>query len=362
MADTETWADVGERVRQVRLANGLSQSELAQRVGLDRTMLAKVEGGARRLDALELARLASALNVPMDHFLSAPPAVLSRRTNAIVEAGDTEAGRESNLLDVVLSTWLHNVRQLIEYGLLTPNQLVRYPEPVTSQAEARKAAQWLRDQLGLGREPIATLMEVCERAGQYLLVTRVSGDGASLVDDELAVAVVSHRGDPGRRRTTAAHELGHLVLGDEYSTDLGVSASRQERETAVDAFAAELLLPADALVNEQPVTRDRLVRFAALYRTSWILALRQAEVAGAIDRTTRRRWSASNPTHAEFKDAVGWAPQPDLDAIYVPPGYAHAVMTAWRRDLIGDRRAVELLHGQITEADLPSRDEVDTAP
>ncbi|MEU7616087.1 ImmA/IrrE family metallo-endopeptidase [Micromonospora rifamycinica] len=42
--------------------------------------------------------------------------------------------------------------------------------------------------------------------------------------------MVSTQGDPGRRRATAAHELGHLIIGDEYSTDLGVSTSRAARE------------------------------------------------------------------------------------------------------------------------------------
>ena len=82
-------------------------------------------------------------------------------------------------------------------------------------------------------------MELCERAGQYVLVTELPGDGASVVDGDVAAAVVSIRGDPGRRRATAAHELGHLVIGDEYSNDLGVHASRADREAVLDAFAAE---------------------------------------------------------------------------------------------------------------------------
>ena len=86
-------------------------------------------------------------------------------------------------------------------------------------------------------------MEFSERCGQYVLVIDLPGDGASLIDGDIAVAVVSAKGDPGRRRATAAHELGHLVLGDEYSSDLAVHLSRADRESMINAFAAELLLP-----------------------------------------------------------------------------------------------------------------------
>jgi hypothetical protein len=86
-------------------------------------------------------------------------------------------------------------------------------------------------------------MTACERMGLFVAVVDLPGEGASILDGDLAAAVVSRLGDPGRRRATAAHELGHVLLGDEYSSDLGVHASRASREAVIDAFAAELLLP-----------------------------------------------------------------------------------------------------------------------
>jgi hypothetical protein len=71
-----------------------------------------------------------------------------------------------------------------------------------------------------------------------------------MVDSDVAVAVVSRRGDPGRRRATAAHELGHLVIGDEYSSDLGVHASRGDREA---------LLPSQVLTDERGPLSDVVV-------------------------------------------------------------------------------------------------------
>ena len=365
MALGDDWGMVGEQVRQARLGAGLSQDALGERIGLDRTMIAKIEAGRRRVDALELVRLASALEVSIDFLLEPRPAVISRRQELLVEDSDTEVARRSQRVEVVLSAWLRDVRQMVEAGTLRAVAPLRYPGQVESEDDARGAARWLRATHGLGDRPIETLMEFCERSGQYVLVTEILADGASLVDDNLAVAVVNLQGDPGRRRATAAHELGHAVLGDEYSSDLAVHLSRQDRESLINAFAAELLLPVTAFGaagSSGAAMREGIVRLAAEYRTSWSLALRQAVRAGWLDAEAQRRWSHLTPTRAEFMDAVGWTPQPDLDAIRVPPGYSHAVMEAWRRDLVTSNRAVELLHGTISLEDLPSRDDSDLLP
>jgi transcriptional regulator with XRE-family HTH domain len=360
------WADVGERMRAARLAAGLSQEELGVRAGLDRTMIVKIESGNRRIDAMELIRLSSALQVPVDFLLRPAPAVLSRRASVVTEDADTEVERESGRLDLALVAWLHEVQQLVGLGVLRPGPLLRAKGPVDSQTAARELALWVREQLDVGLDAIGSLVELCERAGQYVLVTDVPGEGASLVDGDIAVAVVSLQGDPGRRRATAAHELGHLVVGDEYSNDLGVHASRAEREALIDVFAAELLLPSQVLDEERSasegISRDQLVGLAARYRTSWSLAVRQATHAGVLSAQARRDWGRSTPTRSEFMEALGWAPQPDLEAIRVPPRYAHAVMEAWRSGALTATRVVELMHGQVSAADLPAGTEADVEP
>ena len=365
MSDVE-WADVGERMRVARLAAGLTQEELGIKAGLDRTMIVKIESGNRRIDAMELVRLSSALQVPVDFLLRSTPLVLSRRAGVMTEDADTEVARESGRLDLALVAWLHDVQQMAELGVLQPGPLLLAEGAVDSEAAARDLALWVRERLGAGSEPINSLVEFCERAGQYVLVTDVPGEGSSVVDGDVAVAVVSLAGDPGRRRATAAHELGHLVAGDEYSSDLGVHASIGEREALLDAFAAELLLPSQVLTGERGaseyITRDQLIGCAARYRTSWSLAIRQAAHAGVLSGQARRDWGRSSPTRSEFLEAVGWAPQPDLEAVRVPPRFAHAVMEAWRNGALTATRAVELMHGQIAETDLPAGIEADVEP
>ncbi len=359
MMDQLSWESIGERVRDSRASVGLSQQDLADRVGLERSMISKLEKGTRRIDAMELTAIAGVLDYPVTHFLSPTPEVVSRR-DAIAgaeELSESTAARDTYRNEAELSQWLRDVRQLIELGTLTPYPLALYPHKVSDVDSARATARWLRTHLDLGDAPIESVADVCERAGQFLAVAPLTSDGASLVDGAIAVAVVRLDQDPGRRRSTAAHELGHLVLGDEYSNDLGVHISREDRERVVEVFAAEFLLPSSQMKHvlesaEEEVRRHALVRVAAEYRVSWSLAIAQLRHAGSLNRGELRRLRGRVPTEIEFREAVGWKPQPDLGSIRVSPRYSSAVVAALREYAITPARAVEMMRGQIELRDL----------
>jgi transcriptional regulator with XRE-family HTH domain len=53
----------GLRVRELRLAAGLSQEQLAERAGLHRTYIGGIERGERNVAILNIVRLARALKV-----------------------------------------------------------------------------------------------------------------------------------------------------------------------------------------------------------------------------------------------------------------------------------------------------------
>lgn len=355
----EGWAAIGERVRRARVAEGLSQQQLAREIGLeDRTAVSKIERGDRKIDGMELARLSRALNVPLDQFIQDPPLVISRRGGLVAEE-TTDAERAAFRIQTALVSWLNDVRQLRGLGLLRPPRLVTYPGSVTSFADARRAAIWLREHLKLGVKPTESLMSVAERIGLLYAVVELDGDGASLVSDEAAVSVIDLKQEFGRRRSTAAHELGHVFLGDEYSSEIAVHASKSEREALIDAFASEFLLPAAVLQGKAGrLSRNDLVGVAARYQVSWSLAIKQAETAGTVDEAQAKEWGGRCPTHAEFMDALGWVPRPDFESMRVSPLVAHAIMEAYTGAYIASGRAVAMLRGQINGVDaLPEVDE-----
>lgn len=60
---------VGERIRQVRIEKSLSQEELADLAGLDRSYMSGIERGVRNTSVLKLAGIAKALGVPLRDLL-----------------------------------------------------------------------------------------------------------------------------------------------------------------------------------------------------------------------------------------------------------------------------------------------------
>jgi len=62
----------GRRLRQLRSARGLSQEELADLAGLDRTYVSGCERGKRNISLENIYRLASALGVDAAELLKEP--------------------------------------------------------------------------------------------------------------------------------------------------------------------------------------------------------------------------------------------------------------------------------------------------
>jgi transcriptional regulator with XRE-family HTH domain len=60
--------EVGQRIRIQRLAAGLSQSELADKIGVTFQQVQKYEKGANRVGAGRLTQIANVLNVPVSTF------------------------------------------------------------------------------------------------------------------------------------------------------------------------------------------------------------------------------------------------------------------------------------------------------
>lgn len=73
---------LAERLREAREAAGLSQEDVAQKLGVPRPAVSQIENGHRRVEALELARLAKLYGRPLGFFADEEP-VGSKRQDAL---------------------------------------------------------------------------------------------------------------------------------------------------------------------------------------------------------------------------------------------------------------------------------------
>jgi transcriptional regulator with XRE-family HTH domain len=69
-AHTPRYQQFLERLRAARLAAGLTQAQVAQRLGKPQSWVSKSESGERRVDAVEFADLARVYGQPMEAFIA----------------------------------------------------------------------------------------------------------------------------------------------------------------------------------------------------------------------------------------------------------------------------------------------------
>lgn len=79
------------RLKQARKAAGLRQAQVAQRLGVPQSYVAKVEGGERRLEVLEFIRLARVLEIDPAQLVAEMAGVLLVEDNPFGQVGADEA-------------------------------------------------------------------------------------------------------------------------------------------------------------------------------------------------------------------------------------------------------------------------------
>ncbi len=348
--------ELGKRIAEARDQAGLTQAQVAVRTGLDRTVIAKIERGTRKLGATELVMLAEALDRPVDWlFTDSPPAVVSRRS-------DPSVGGRSRVLDARVERIARDIEFLDGEAELPSVERFEFPQPLTVD-DSERAAVKLRQHLGAVSGPLTNLLTHAENVGLFafsLDLGREGGDAAYVALGDVGVAVVNGLQDPGRRRFNLAHELGHHVFMDAYAPEIGLSP-QDEKEKLINAFAVHLLLPrrdVNTLVAEfETNLRLAAVAAAVRYRLSWTAVCAQLHNVDVIDAGTHEDLVNELPSDVDFTELGEWW-VPELDPPAVPPQYGKKVLAAYRRGKLTKARTSELLWGTVDRSELPSQDEI----
>ncbi|MFY1695969.1 helix-turn-helix domain-containing protein [Solwaraspora sp. WMMA2101] len=356
-ARLRSWAAVGGRVAAARELAGFSQRELAERLGIHRSALTRVELGQRQLDALELSRIAELLGRTVEWFLTVPAETLASRRAGI--SADHDVQRLEDALDQVS----RDVELLSDVGALTL-AATGLQSGVTTLAEAEAGAAEARALLGCGDGPLVDLQAMVERLGLLAFSLDLGPgviDGGYLRTGQVGVALVNGAAIAGQRRVNLAHELGHHLLADEYAADVSGGSGRSEREALIDAFAIHFLMPGPSVIarwaelsGEWDYPRQRLFVLSAEYRVNWSAVVSHAYTLELISRAERDLLQVQRPTVGDYIEVRGARFAQELRSPALAPAYAQAAMRAYRRGVISADRVVELLHGTVTLDDLPT--------
>ncbi|WP_152514257.1 helix-turn-helix domain-containing protein [Nocardiopsis valliformis] len=354
--------ELGLRVSQARQRAGLTQAELSQAIGVNRSVLAKMENGSRRLTALELAQVAEALGERIEWFVEdTPPAIVSHRNV-------TDPGEPSPRIDAEVERRVRAVEFVARNDTEFRDKVRRPPEfPLPgSREEADKLAREARELLGVGQsEPLHDLGTKVIRAGLLPFIVnlgRDAADAASVLLDAGAVAVVNGGLRVGRRRLSLAHELGHVLVADEYTVDWRIdgSTNRGFHEQLMDRFARSLLLPDISLEenwevcggNTENGLRAAAVRVASHFRVDMSTLARRLRELELISGAQAAQVRTTRTTKADIveHDLVS---SDELPKKPLPRVYEAAVLRLFTSEKISEERALDLLMGTWETAELP---------
>lgn len=241
---------VSDRVRTVVDRLRLSQGEFAERVGLDKTKMSKSLAGVRRFSSLDLARIAEVGKVTVDWLVTGTGSDLALAARVSESSSTEQAGAEAQRLA--------EQRTNLDYlGYPQPWRPLPAPDrggyEATGYAFARAAWERLT---AAGIQPgAADLPEVIEQqfgADVAAVDLGTSCDGLSVITDQVKLILVGRCRVPWRQRFTLAHELGHLLAGDDQGLHLDVDVfdrqhARRDSERQANAFATAFLMPEQVL-------------------------------------------------------------------------------------------------------------------
>jgi Zn-dependent peptidase ImmA (M78 family)/transcriptional regulator with XRE-family HTH domain len=339
-------AMIGNKLKVARSAAGLSLRGLADAMGgvVSAQAIGKYERNEDMPGSRALMALAKALNVPEEYLLNEDELALegvdfrkklgtSSREEALVEA------RAISMLEKYLA-----VEDLLQMRSVEWEQPRSAPHPVANVRDAEDAARSVRDDWGLGNDPIPQLAELLEERGVKILsidLDDVDGLAAKVRRKDRAAArviVIKRSTWSERKRFSLAHELGHMVIAPYEGVNV---------EKAAHRFAGAFLMPADVLRAEvgphrSSISIGELValkkRFGAsvqalAYRCKDLGIINQAAFARLFHIFSERGWRTPPYEEPETMDP----------ALEEPKRFERLCYRALAEGVIGESRAAELL-------------------
>jgi Zn-dependent peptidase ImmA (M78 family)/transcriptional regulator with XRE-family HTH domain len=250
--------EMGRRLRAARESCGLTQEDVARRLGVSRPTVAQIELGNRAVTTIELDKLAYLFGRDIQEFLAEDfeeedaLAVLFRAEPEIAHHEDVAdrlrsciaLGREVTNLEVLLGID-RELAGAVSYQVSAP----RSRWDAIQQGE--RAAEQERRRLGLGWAPCPPLPELLEtqgvRTGIVDLPEEISG--ITISNQRVGLFIVANRQHaPARRRFSFAHEYAHVLFDRRMKGIVTRASDRDELiEVRANAFAAAFLMPPEGI-------------------------------------------------------------------------------------------------------------------
>jgi len=288
-----------DQLVRARAGNGLGQDDLANALGVSRTMISYWELGKRRPNDRQLAALSQLLRVPIGVLLGYEESAPSPDVASMLLRGADQALPDDALIGLRdFVAFLDTYAELADAAHFTIRGMDQSPfisrPGFESADDARRKAEEVRSHLRFGLGAIGDMDAVCELLGVTVYRADLGSDltrtvsGAFLHHPKVGFSILVNLAmTPGRRRFTLAHELAHALFHSD-SRYLISMAAKPPRERFADAFAGEFLMPTEGVRRvmeeqgfgpriDEPTEVIHLQRFFDVSYITALIRLRQAK-------------------------------------------------------------------------------------
>jgi len=245
--------ELGRRIRQARESCGMTQDEVAEKLGVSRPIIVQIEQGKRPVSGLELQTLAYLFARDMRDLLADEFAeddvvhALFRSHEDVGEEGVKQALRDC----IALGHELTNLEDLLGISRATVTVATYSYAFPRSRWEAIQIGEYVaveeRRRLGLGSAALGDVSSLLEaqgvRTGTVSMPDSVSG--LNISHPNVGPFVVINEGHSReRRRFSWCHEYAHVLLDKDAIGMVSRVTERDDlREMRANSFAANFLLP-----------------------------------------------------------------------------------------------------------------------
>lgn len=306
---------VPERLTEARLAARMTQTELAEQIGVSRQSVSGYELGAKVPDPSTMQGIAGALGQPVAFFTKAEHTSFGAFSANFFRKVGSDTKRRNLACEVYAKWFAASVHAFDEIANLPVVDIPQFePKDRAKSAytdeDVEEIAERVRKHFGLGWGPISNVTRLLEIKGVSICRLEIEGENIEAFSfwsgQRPFIFLASDKGSAARLRFDVAHELGHLCLHRWVSTvEIEDSTRLKQIEAEANRFAGAFLLPRQSFPNEVYSARAeafiplkerwKVAIQAMVYRCKDLGLFDDRQVTNLYKQISYKKWRTKEP-------------------------------------------------------------------
>ena len=334
-----------QRLKNARVMKGYSMDELVAAMGnsLSKMAISKYEKCQLSPSSTVLISLSKALGQPVDYFFR--PFTMQIESVKFRKHKSKLSVKQEESIKQNISDMFERYITIEEICNASVKFVSPFKKPVSSAEQVKEAALKLRDFWNIGSDGIINVIDLLEEHGIKVMEIDApeSFEGLSSIVNDLYPVIVLNKSFPSeRKRFTALHELGHLIL------NFDGSVSEKDEETLCNLFANEMLILESMFRriigdSRREITYPELRAVQIHFGISCDALMYKAKTCGIISEPRYKSYCIQKNRNSAFKERIeqSYYPQEESNR------FNRLVYNALSNELITISKAASLLHTSV---------------